>query len=533
MAETPTSSAEDPLVGSIVADRYRIEQLLAEGSLAASYRAEDGRLRRRVALKRFHAHDSSEREAVSRQLVAARAIARVSHEHIAVVLDEGVDVGVPFVVTEFVRGESFHDRIERFAPLDAREVGRTGVQTSRALAFAHGRNIVHGNLRPDKVLFDEGRNVKLVDFGSSNPISQLVGDPFAAPRWREPGAVDTFDAADDIYSLGAMLFAALTQRAPAPDVDAASIQLLRPDVSQRFAGAIAACLASDPALRPQSMREVADMLASCREAAGTPGRRDVVRQRRDAEQLSGDEWDEVTRGKATGGTPPSAEATSPAVRSSRSGRAGNETPRRIRGAQRRARILAWSMVVVPLVVLVLVGMMIAGERASDRVGREDTSLTGKVVPIPIAQVASFDPPPDGDGVEHPEEAANVNDQDASTFWESEGYDRPDFDGVKGGVGLVLTLATAADVREVRVYTNLSGWTAEVYAAQSPAPKLSGWEKVSKAYPISNGGIIPVKLSDPPARYLLVRATRLAIDIEEPERYRARISGINVRGVPAK
>ena len=444
------------------------------------------------------------------------------------VIDRGEHEGLPLVVLEHVRGENLHERIERFAPLGVHEVVSYCLQIARALAYAHGHGVVHGNLRPGNVLLTEERDVKLVDFGGGSYVAQLVGDPFAAPELREVDADTPPEPSDDIYALGALAFVALTEQAPRSGLDQTELQLLRPDVSPKLAAAIARSLATDPADRHLSMREMAAELAAISETQGgaAPAAPAVHRDAGQPTQAwtidDGDEHtDDMTSAIRT-------EPIDDQRRAERSRRPARDprTPRTPR--EHRARILAWSMVLAPLLALVIFGLMIAGERSSDQIKSQGGASGGPTTPVELTGVVSFDPEPGGDGSEHAEETANVFDQDPETTWQTEGYATTDFNaGQKPGVGLVLQLDGEHEVRDLQVATDLPGWIAEVRWAPTPSPSLDGWTVASEPTPMRRTSKIPVDLGGEETGFVLLWITQLAIDTEDTNKARARISEVRV------
>lgn len=503
----------DQMVGERVAKRFIIERLIGRGQLSTTFRAHDERLHRRVAVKVFHPHHRDDVLVVETQLSAARAVARLSHEHIAMVIDRGEYHGMPVVVMEYVRGESLQERIERFAPLAVGEVVEYCLQSARALAYAHGQGVVHGNIRPVNMLLTEEREIKIVDFGGGSYVAQLVGDPYSAPELREVDADTPAEVSDDVYALGVVAAVALTEHAPREGMDPAELQNVRPDVSPQLAGTIARALATDPRERHLSMRELAAELASIREASiptRTPTQ-EIVEQPTEAMRV-----EHITVAHADAPKKERREGR-------RQRRSRARTPR-----EARARILAWSMVLAPLLALIIFGVMIAGERASDQVKSPSNASNAPLKRVKIAEVVSFDPEPDGDGSEHEDEVANAFDSDRETSWQSEGYATSDFNnGSKKGVGLVLRLDDEYDVRELQIATDLPNWTAEVRAASSPSTTLDGWRKVSKSTSVRDNERIDVTLDGKKTEYLLLWITRLALDVDDPSKVRARVLELGV------
>src|SRR5690606_39140479 len=137
----PIEVSPERLIGERIAGRFVVERLIGSGELSTAFRAHDDRLHRRVTVKLFHPRHRDDVQVVESQLAAARAVARLSHEHIAMLIDRGEHDGMPLVVLEYVRGENLQERIDRFAPLAVAEVVSYGLQLARALAYAHGHGV--------------------------------------------------------------------------------------------------------------------------------------------------------------------------------------------------------------------------------------------------------------------------------------------------------------------------------------------------------------------------------------------------------
>lgn len=529
--------APERLIGERIAGRFMVERLIGRGELSTAFRAHDERLHRRVTVKVFHPRHRDDVHVVESQLAAARSVARLSHENIAIVIDRGEHEGLPVVVLEHVRGENFQERIDRFAPLPVAEVVNLALQIARALAYAHGHGVVHGNLRPGNVLLTEDRDAKIVDFGGGSYVAQLVGDPYSAPELREVDPGMPAEPSDDIYALGALCWVALTEQAPRAGADQSELQVLRPDVSPRLAGTIARALSLDPEARHLSMRELAAELAAVREASLAAPDRDAARSDMDqptqAWALDHVPADEQATGiiamprQGAGSGDDASAATSVTGRPVRRRRAPRE--KRARTPQEvRARILAWSIVVAPLAALVIFGLMIAGERSSDQVESGTKQRGNAVTKVAVVGASSFDPRPGGDGSEHEDEVAGAYDDNPETSWQTEGYATIFFNqNVKPGVGLMLQLESPKDVREIRITTDLPGWVVDVRAAETPATTLAGWRPVSEAVAVKSGAAIPVDMGDTEASYLLLWITQLAIDTDDTNKARARIEQVDV------
>lgn len=520
--------ASDRFVGERVGGRFVIERRIGHGPLSSAFRARDERLHRRVTVKLFHPQHADDMAVVDAQLELAKGVARLSHPNIATVIDRGEHEGLPFIVLEHVRGENLQERIERFAPLRIVEVVAFGQSIARALAYAHAQGVVHGNLRPGNVLVSEEREVKLVDFGGGSYVANLTGGAsYVAPERRDADLTVAPEPADDVYALGVLLFVALTEQEPEPGIDPSRVQLLRPDVSPKLAAVVARAMAFDPRDRYASMHEVASELAAVR----IPGFRDV-RPGATSEPV----------GQPTGPMPVAADADADAeltgVLPAGAGRGGGETTERgatrsqraRRGRRaRRARLMAWGMVLVPVAVVALVVAMLAGEHGvgGDAGDGKPRVVNERPVPVEITLASSFDP--DGDGSERDELVPGLWDGDRNTHWQTEGYDSAAMG--KPGVGFWVRLAKPADVRELRISTDLQGWTARVYGADQPSPEMAGWEPVSEEFKVENDATVEVDVDDHPYAAYLVWITSLSLDPGDTNKFRARVSEVRLLARP--
>jgi serine/threonine protein kinase len=225
-AATPVASGVRRLVGTVVAERYRLTGVLGQGALANVYRATDDRLDREVAVKLFHpGQDAAVR---SRFAAEAQALARLSHPGLVGIYDAGVyDAGAEgdrsYLVMQLVDGESLRERLLA-GPLDADTVALLGARLAMALGHVHGNDVVHRDVKPSNIVLDGNGSPHLADFGiallldtarmtSSNEImgtaaylspEQILGVPVGAPA--------------DIYSLGLVLLECLTGELEYPGV---------------------------------------------------------------------------------------------------------------------------------------------------------------------------------------------------------------------------------------------------------------------------------------------------------------------------
>ncbi len=213
-------TVEDDLVGRTLADRYRIDELLARGGMARVFRARDVRLERDVAVKVLSLPYADDPKFTARFLDEARAAASLSHPSLVHVYDSGSDDGSHFIVMELLDhhrtlSELIHDR----GRLPRDEVLRIGQALLAGLGVVHERGLVHCDVKPSNVMLGPGP-AKLIDFGiataphdgteSETSIGSLR---FMAPEQLRGEALTP---ASDLFSLGAVLYQALTGRPPFP-----------------------------------------------------------------------------------------------------------------------------------------------------------------------------------------------------------------------------------------------------------------------------------------------------------------------------
>ena len=208
------------LVGTQLSGRYRLDAQVGTGGMSTVYRAFDATLERRVAIKLMHRDIAADSDQLERFRREARAVAQLSHPHIVGVIDAGEEDGRPYIVFEYVEGETLKDRIRRLGRLPVDEAIAYAIEIARALGAAHGRGIVHRDVKPQNVLVDEEGSAKVTDFG----IARSMDDSGLTAEGRVLGTTDyvspeqalghDVNGQSDIYSLGVVLYEMLTGDVP-------------------------------------------------------------------------------------------------------------------------------------------------------------------------------------------------------------------------------------------------------------------------------------------------------------------------------
>lgn len=213
------------LRGELIDGRYQIGDLIASGGMATVYSAIDIRLDRPVAVKIMHAHLAKDEDFVARFIREAKAAAAISHPNLIAVHDQGWNTGgVPavFLVMELVNGNTLRDLINEKSRLTPAELLPIVSDVLEALAVAHKSGIVHRDLKPENIMISAEGKVKVGDFGLARAISSgqtltadvsvLLGTvAYLSPEQVQRGIAD---ARSDIYSIGVVIFEAITGKKP-------------------------------------------------------------------------------------------------------------------------------------------------------------------------------------------------------------------------------------------------------------------------------------------------------------------------------
>ena len=257
----------------VVAGRYEVRRAIGRGGRGTVWLARDNRLGRDVAIKQIGALPGESATETRRAMREARSAAALNHPNAVAVYDVVDHEGAPWLVMEYVEGETLADVIAREGTLDPRRVADIGSQLASALSRAHERGIVHRDIKPGNVLIDRSGRPKISDFGIARGLGDealtQTGFVTGTPGYLSPELArgEDPDAASDVWALGATLFAAVEGHPPfAPRSN--PIALLQdiargePDpmhLAGPVGGAIEAMMAKDPTAR-WDMATAADRL---------------------------------------------------------------------------------------------------------------------------------------------------------------------------------------------------------------------------------------------------------------------------------
>src|SRR5881397_509781 len=202
----------------VLQSRYRIVEPIGTGGSSQVYLAQDTALNREVAIKVLDPAAAADGKLRQLFVKEARALAQLSHPNIVAVYDVGEVDGLPFIVMEHLPGGSLKQRIERGGALRAGDAVRIAIEVANGLQFAHGKGIIHADLKPSNILFDANDTAKICDFGIARTPQEDADTPqlFATAMYVAPERVEGKSAtiASDVYGLGLVLYEMLVSKPP-------------------------------------------------------------------------------------------------------------------------------------------------------------------------------------------------------------------------------------------------------------------------------------------------------------------------------
>jgi serine/threonine-protein kinase len=293
----PPSSANkagDKRVGRVLAGKYHIDAPIGAGAAATVYRATHKDLRRAVAVKILHAENQSESQFIRRFKAEALTASKLEHVNVTRIIDFGQENGELYLVMELVNGKSVDATVAFSGPMPAKRVVDIGIQTCRALTFAHGQGVVHRDIKPENIMLlpdtdDDGEPcdlVKVCDFGLAKMREPADGEGditvsgmlCGSPAYMSPEQTrgDAIDARTDIYSLGVTMFEALTGALPYEAYTIGELFLKKCTAEPRRVSSLVAvdpllddivarAMSIDPRKRHQSAKELRTELRAARD----------------------------------------------------------------------------------------------------------------------------------------------------------------------------------------------------------------------------------------------------------------------------
>jgi tetratricopeptide (TPR) repeat protein len=257
--------------------RYEILGEIGRGGMGVVFKAKDTRLERVVALKRLPETLRDHPKAIQLFLREAQSAARLNHPNIVTVYDTDQEDGTFFITMELLEGAPISKILKQRGRISPKNAAQLGVQIAAGLEYAHGKGIVHRDIKSANLFFTVDKVVKIMDFGLAKMMEEvrrgttvIGGTPYyMAP---EQAAGETVDARADVYALGVTLYEFVTGRVPFLDGDVTyqhrheavpDPRTLVPDLPDELAALILEMLAKRPEDRVASAALVAERLALC------------------------------------------------------------------------------------------------------------------------------------------------------------------------------------------------------------------------------------------------------------------------------
>jgi hypothetical protein len=491
-------------VGTLLSGRYRLDAQIGAGGMSTVYRAFDTVLERQVAIKLMHRDIAADADQLERFRREARAVAQLNHPHIVGVIDAGEapppeeqtgfgePVPMPYIVFEYVEGETLKDRIRRMGRLPIPEAVAYAIEIARALQAAHDRRIVHRDVKPQNVLIDDEGTAKVTDFGIARSLTEegltADGRVLGTTDYVSPEQALGHDVGpqSDLYSLGIVLYEMLTGDVPFHGEnqvavamkhvreDLPDVQMRRPQVSSALAAVVDNATAKDLGQRYQDDAELIT----------------------DLEDVLGIET--ARSGQATG------EATA-VIRTLPAG-TRRRVPWRV---LHPARILALLALVTAIAAVILVVTAAKDKRIERGTGSRNFKPPPGLKSVSLGQSRAKDFDPFGGDGEHPAEAKAVVDQDTNSTWSTERYEGGVINN-KPGVGIYVDAKPGVAARAIDVIAKTRNWQGDIYAAPNgpPPTKLDGFTKLAPITESKSRTRVKLDTGGKRYRYYLVWITKL-------------------------
>jgi hypothetical protein len=483
------------MIGTLLNGRFRLEERVGSGGMSTVYRAFDETLERWVAIKLLQADIAGDDDQIERFRREARAVARLNHPHVVTVIDAGEDDGAPYIVFEYVAGETLKDRIRRLGQrLPITDALAYAIEIARALEAAHAELLVHRDVKPQNVLLDNEGRAKVTDFGIARSLEgdglTLAGRVLGTTDYVSPEQAlgQEVTQQSDIYSLGIVLYEMLTGEVPfkANAPVAVAMKHVRepmPDVrrARREVSAVTASIVDRATAKEtrHRYRTIAEMLADLEQALAVEAAR-------------------------------AGHAGSEATTVLRALPASTYVPWRLRFPRRAMVLTALLLGVIATVIVLLAAGTHRTPPKTPTTATTPQKGARALISVPLSATLAHDYDPEGipDKSEHPELVRYAFDGVPTTVWNTESYSAGL--GKKKGVGLYVDAGSGIVARQLDVTANPSDYEARVYAAPSGAvpPDISGWTPVSSPTSVGTHASIAIDTQGKPYQYYLLWITKL-------------------------
>jgi hypothetical protein len=495
------------LLGITLSSRYRLDERIGAGGMSTVYRAVDETLQRSVAVKVMNREVPNHSDQLERFRREARAVAQLSHPNVVGVIDAGEDGGHPYIVFEFIEGETLKQRVRRLGRLPIPEALAYAIEIARALGAAHARHIVHRDVKPQNVLIDEEGTAKVTDFGIARSLEEegLTDDgrvlgttDYVSP---EQALGKPVNGQSDLYSLGIVLYEMLTGELP---------------FSAETQVAVAMKHVSEPLPDLRSKRpEASAALAAIIDTA--TAKRVEDRYANDQELIADLEALLALEAQRAGGV--TGEATT--VMASLPRRTRRRIPLAIRH-RRTVGVFGIALVLATAAVIVWLS-----SRAHPGSGIPNDNHRGSLL-VPLCGNCATAYNPDGIGgiQQNDSQAYLAVDGNPKTAWGTENY----YTGQLGkpGVGIYVSHTRATTASAIMIDTSTPGFQATIFGSRTKPVATSftrsGWQRLSSGSAIKSDERVRLISADRKYSYFLVWITKLPaqsnyVEINEIKLYR--------------
>ena len=279
MATVDTHHTQEPVAQGRFGD-YELLHEIAQGGMGVVYKARQVSLNRIVAVKMIRAGQFAREEDIKRFRVEAESTANLRHPNIVAIHEVGEEQGQQYFSMDYIEGQSLSQLI-RQQPLSAKKAAAYVKSISEAIHYAHSKGILHRDLKPSNVLIDQNDQVQVMDFGLAKLLTgdseltlsgTVMGSPSYMPPEQASGRTKEITVRSDVYSLGAILYEALSNRPPfkaetsletlklVVETEPISPRLLNPKLPKDLETICLKCLQKEPSKRYADAKELADEL---------------------------------------------------------------------------------------------------------------------------------------------------------------------------------------------------------------------------------------------------------------------------------
>jgi serine/threonine protein kinase len=277
VTSVPVNINPETIIRTALSSKYEVLKVLGQGGMSVVYKAIQKNLDRTVALKILPPQYLHDKEFLERFHREARAAARISHQNIVAMIDEGIENGIHYIAMEYLEGTDLHEMVKQKGALKPDELTKLIIPIIHALGYAHIKGFIHRDVKSGNIFITNSGRPVLTDFGIAHETSgkQLTesGTILGTPEFMSPEQADgkEIDARTDIYSLGVVMYHALTGNFPYTSGNPLTTiykiihESYKPlsshtKVPRWLESTINGCLEKNPTSRIQSAEELARLL---------------------------------------------------------------------------------------------------------------------------------------------------------------------------------------------------------------------------------------------------------------------------------